>query len=104
MTTESGRPAMCNSCLVALLAAGMLVGLTGCDASGRERTALARSEAQRDEPRGETKSYHMKITIGTKTFEATLDDNAATAKLRAMLPLTLDMAELNGNEKHARLS
>lgn len=46
----------------------------------------------------------MNVTIGNKTFKATLDDNAATAQFRAMLPLTLDMAELNGNEKHARLS
>ena len=88
---------------IALLAAGLLVGLTGCDATGQQRAADAGPVVQRDEPRGESKSNHMKITIGTKTFKATLDDNPATAKLRAMLPLTLDMAELNGNEKHARL-
>ena len=89
---------------IALLAAGLLVGLTGCDESGPQRAAVAGSEVQRDEPRGETESNPMKLTIGTKTFKATLDDNPAAAKLRAMLPLTLDMAELNGNEKHARLS
>lgn len=83
----------------ALLATGLLVGLTGCDARAQQRAADAGSEVQRDEAR----SNHMKLTIGTKTFKATLDDNPATAKLRAMLPLTLDIAELNGNEKHARL-
>src|SRR3954463_6520933 len=46
----------------------------------------------------------MKITVIKHAFAATLDDNPAAAGLRAILPLTLDMSELNGNEKFSRLS
>ena len=45
----------------------------------------------------------MRITIGSKTFHATLDENATATAFKAMLPLTVDMQELNGNEKLYRL-
>jgi hypothetical protein len=56
-----------------------------------------------DDPVKNTKGSQMKITIGTKTFEATLVDNETVTALKEMLPLTLEMSELNGNEKLFRL-
>jgi hypothetical protein len=38
-----------------------------------------------------------------RRFAITLTDNAAARAFAAQLPLTLDMSELNGNEKHADL-
>jgi hypothetical protein len=46
----------------------------------------------------------MKITIGSNIFKATLLDNETVTAFKEMLPITLDMNELNGNEKYARLS
>ena len=58
-----------------------------------------------DKPQKETAAMSLKlnVVIGTSTFTATLEDNPATVKLRSMLPLTLDMADLHANEKHADL-
>lgn len=42
----------------------------------------------------------LQIIIGDKTFSATLYDNAATRALIGRMPLTLQMSELNGNEKY----
>ncbi len=39
------------------------------------------------------------ITVGNKVFKATLDGNATASAFKAMLPLTLDMGDLNSNEK-----
>ena len=49
-------------------------------------------------------SNHMRIKIGSSTFIATLYDNATTAAFKAMLPMTINMIELNGNEKYFSLS
>ena len=46
----------------------------------------------------------MKITIGNKTFSATLYDTEAAKAFAKLLPLTLNMTELNGNEKYCDLS
>ena len=45
----------------------------------------------------------MWMTVGDRRFAITLADNAAARALAAQLPLTLDMSELNGNEKYADL-
>ncbi|HKH91740.1 MAG TPA: cyclophilin-like fold protein [Gemmatimonadaceae bacterium] len=45
----------------------------------------------------------MWITVGERRFAIALTDNAAARAFAARLPLTLDMNELNGNEKHADL-
>jgi hypothetical protein len=46
----------------------------------------------------------MKITIGSKTFTAKLYENPTVATLKAMLPLAVEMTELNGNEKYFHLA
>lgn len=45
----------------------------------------------------------MWMTVGERRFAVTLSDNAAARAFAAQLPLTLDMSELNGNEKHGEL-
>ena len=49
-------------------------------------------------------SQPMKITVGRRVFVATLESNAAAAAFRALLPLSLDMHDVNRNEKAFVLS
>ncbi|RFM29579.1 cyclophilin-like fold protein [Deminuibacter soli] len=46
----------------------------------------------------------MKIKIGNSTFTATLYNNATATAFKSLLPLTVSMIELNGNEKYVDLS
>ncbi len=46
----------------------------------------------------DTMSHKIKIEIGAAIFTATLFDNATAIAFKAMLPITVNMTELNGNE------
>ena len=51
----------------------------------------------------QTEESRMWMTVGERRFAMTLTNNAAARAFATQLPLTLDMADLNGNEKHAEL-
>lgn len=51
-----------------------------------------------------TDSMKLKITVGTNTFNATLYDNPTVAAFKTRLPMTLNMRDLNANEKYFDLS
>ena len=42
----------------------------------------------------------IKITVNSQTFTATLLDNNSAKAFREMLPMTVEMTELNSNEKY----
>lgn len=49
-------------------------------------------------------SNKLKITVGAASFGATLENNATAAAFRLLLPVTITMSEMNGNEKYYYLS
>jgi hypothetical protein len=51
-----------------------------------------------------TAAQRMWMTVGARRFAVTLADGAAARALAARLPLTLDMDDLNRNEKKATLT
>ncbi len=58
-----------------------------------------RQESTNAAQQDEKKADGMQIVIGDKQFPVTLESSDTVTALTKMLPLTLDMSELNGNEK-----
>ncbi|WP_449428442.1 cyclophilin-like fold protein [Rhodanobacter umsongensis] len=79
---------------------GLLV-LNACKASLPEAPVVAKAVSGAS---AKPEEAHMWMTVGERRFAITLADTAAARAFAARLPLTLDMAELNGNEKHADLT
>ena len=74
---------------------GLLLGLLilgGCEVPTNAAQASSKQEDSR-----------MWMTVGELRFAIISADNAAARAFAAQLPLTLEMKELNGNEKHADL-
>lgn len=77
----------------------LLLILCGCQPAQAASTA----QSMALEPNEKSDASRLWMTIGDRRFAITLTDNEATRKFAAMLPLTLDMEELNGNEKKKEL-
>ena len=94
--------------LLPSLVTAMILGGAACDAADRPiakpATAPDPASSSRVQATRNAVEDKMKIAIGSKTFEATLEDNPTAGKLKALLPLRLNMTELNGNEKYYDLS
>ncbi len=74
-------------------------GAVGCDRDHSAMVSNTDKSIKEINDTNQTKGSKMKIKIGSKTFNGTLFDNATAHAFKAMLPLTLKMDELNGNEK-----
>lgn len=81
-----------------------LLALGGCEAGQSPASAPAnRAAANAGTATLQPEESRMWMTVGERRFAITLTNTPAARAFAAQLPLTLDMADLNGNEKHAEL-
>lgn len=81
-----------------MLFASLSLGMASCD-KGNDPISIQENEDSNLITTNLSTSK-MKITIGSDVFTVTLYDNPSASALRARLPLTINMTELNGNEKY----
>jgi len=88
--------------VIMLSVASLFGGSYGCNKDHSAVAGNTNTYSEGSNTTDKTKGNKMKIKIGSKTFNATLFDNATANAFKAMLPLKLKMDELNGNEKKVR--
>jgi hypothetical protein len=82
---------------------GLLV-LGGCEAGQPAASGLPiAASVQVAQTAVQPEQTRVWMTVGERRFAITMVDNEAARAFAALLPLTLDMPDLNGNEKHAEL-
>lgn len=84
------------------VALALLLGLTSC--STDEPGNINVPDEPENNDNNTPMSNNLKISIGSASFNATLEDNRTVTALKALLPMTVNMSELNGNEKYYNLS
>ena len=75
------------------------VSLISCASCSKNTSPADNSSNNNTNPTGSK----MKIKIGNSTFNATLYDNQTVTAFKSQLPITVNMVELNGNEKYVDL-
>ena len=85
-------------CGFALLCGTLLFGTANTSGANEPATRASSAPASAIPERS-----RMWMTIGERRFALTLADTEAARALATLLPFEINMAELNGNEKHADL-
>jgi hypothetical protein len=81
-----------------------LLALCGCETGQHSTPGLPAVDAADAAPVAKApEESGMWMSVGERRFAVTWANNAAARAFAAQLPLTLDMSELNGNEKHSSL-
>lgn len=80
-----------------ILFASLSLGIASCDKSN-DPTSIQENGNYNVTITNPTGSK-MKIAIGSAVFTATLYDNPSVTAFKTRLPLTINMEDLNGNEK-----
>ncbi len=91
------------SLLIFFFLSSLFTSLASCDKEGSEPGNPDSEDTNSNNTLNPTGSK-MKIKIGNSTFTATLYDNATATAFKALLPMTITMSELNGNEKYFDLA
>ncbi len=94
--------------VVILLSVLVLFALCSCSNDGAneiitENTTQEQESTMPEINKTEQSVNSIKVRIGDKSFTARLYDNETAEAFADMLPLTLDMNELHGNEKYYNL-
>ncbi|MEH7096947.1 cyclophilin-like fold protein [Neobacillus vireti] len=107
-----------NKILPVFFTLAVILTLAGCgntSANNRvissEKSVVAKNNSTDEHHKSQTCSVketkimkNLNIRVGDKTFTATLEDNDTAKALVEQLPLTVDMSDLNNNEKYNNLS
>lgn len=104
---------MMRNLTIYLMAMTVLVTLTSCSTDGPvpvpPETEQPAPPANPDESGDDDTnnpndnnpmSNNLKISVGSASFNATLENNATVTAFKALLPMTVNMSEMNGNEKY----
>lgn len=89
---------------ILLAAVMMLFAAVACSGSRSEDLVAPPDAEQEKEQEQESMKTKIKITVGGREFDVTLEDNAAARDFVSRLPLTLQMEDLNRNEKYGYVS
>ena len=74
---------------------------SGNSTSSTSSSSTSSTENNPEQPTDKEEiDLRITITINGREFSATLYDNETSRAFKELLPLTLDMSELNGNEKY----